>query len=64
MQGAKAAREIKIKYPDYSSKLKELAEYREGNFTGMGEQVAANPTWYAVKVPFAHAFCSRGLRAE
>jgi hypothetical protein len=64
MQGAKAAREIEIKYPDYSTKLKELAEYREEDFTVIREQVAANPTWCAVKVPFAHAFCSRGLRAE
>jgi hypothetical protein len=63
MQGAKAAREIEIKYPDYSTKLKELAEYREENFTGIGEQVAANATWCAVKVPFDYAFCSRGLYA-
>jgi hypothetical protein len=64
MQGAKAAREIRTKYPDYSTKLKELAEYREENCPGIGEQVAANPTWCAVKVPFAHAICNRGKCAE
>lgn len=63
MQGAKGAREIKIKHPDYSTKLKELAEFREENCTGMGEPVAANPTWCAVKVPFDYAFCNRGLYA-
>lgn len=63
MRGAKAAQEIEIKHPDYSTRLKELAEYREENCTGKWEQDAANPTWCAVKVPFAHAFCNRGLRA-
>jgi hypothetical protein len=64
MLGAKAAREIKTKYPDYSTKLKELAEYREENCTGMGEPVAANSASCAVKVPFDYAICNRSKCAE
>jgi hypothetical protein len=51
MPGAKTAREIKTGNPDYSTRLKELADNEEGNSTAKGEQVAANPSWCAVKVP-------------
>lgn len=64
MQGAKTALEIKTKNPDYSTKLKELAEGEEGNTARWEGQVAGNSASCAVKVPFAHAFCSRGLGAE
>ena len=42
MQGAKTGEEIEIKNPDYSTKLKELAEGEVGNAAQWEGQVAAN----------------------